>query len=60
MPGIMQGHTDHYAFGRTNSHIDQEDLYVLELSGRSRMLSPSGPVEAVRKGDRNDPSEGRR
>lgn len=31
MPGIMQGHTDHYAFGRTNSHIDQEDLYVLEL-----------------------------
>lgn len=31
MPGIMQGHTDHYAFGRTNSHIDQEDLYILEL-----------------------------
>ena len=31
MPGIMQGHTDYYAFGRTNSHIDQEDLYVLEL-----------------------------
>ncbi len=31
MPGIMQGHTDHYAFGRTNSHIDQEDLYVLAL-----------------------------
>ena len=31
MPGIMQGHTDHYAFGRTNSHIDQEDLFVLDL-----------------------------
>lgn len=31
MPGIMQGHSDHYAFGRTNSHIDQEDLFVLEL-----------------------------
>ncbi|WP_267433095.1 penicillin acylase family protein [Sphingomonas sp. GM_Shp_1] len=32
MPGIMQGHTDYYAFGRTNSHIDQEDLYVQELN----------------------------
>lgn len=32
MPGIMQGHTDRYAFGRTNSHIDQEDLFVLELN----------------------------
>ncbi|KTF68362.1 penicillin acylase family protein [Sphingomonas sp. HT-1] len=32
MPGIMQGHTDHYAFGRTNTHIDQEDLFVLALN----------------------------
>jgi len=32
MPGIMQGHTDFYAFGRTNSHIDQEDLFILELN----------------------------
>jgi penicillin amidase len=31
LPGIMQGHTDHYAFGRTNFHIDQSDLFVLEL-----------------------------
>lgn len=31
LPGIMQGHTDHFAFGRTNFHIDQEDLFVLEL-----------------------------
>ncbi|MGK6323039.1 penicillin acylase family protein [Sphingomonas sp. DT-51] len=31
LPGIMQGHTDRYAFGRTNFHIDQEDLFVLEL-----------------------------
>lgn len=31
MPGIMQGHTDHFAFGRTNFHIDQEDLFILEL-----------------------------
>ncbi|HEU4821013.1 MAG TPA: penicillin acylase family protein, partial [Qipengyuania sp.] len=29
--GIMQGHTDRFAFGRTNFHIDQEDLFVLEL-----------------------------
>lgn len=31
LPGIMQGHTGHFAFGRTNFHIDQEDLFVLEL-----------------------------
>lgn len=31
LPGIMQGHTDHFAFGRTNFHIDQEDLFILEL-----------------------------
>jgi penicillin amidase len=31
LPGIMQGHTDRFAFGRTNFHIDQSDLFVLEL-----------------------------
>lgn len=31
LPGIMQGHTDHFAFGRTNSHIDQQDMFILEL-----------------------------
>jgi len=31
LPGIMQGHTDRFAFGRTNFHIDQTDLFVLEL-----------------------------
>ena len=31
LPGIMQGHTDRFAFGRTNFHIDQQDLFVLEL-----------------------------
>ena len=31
LPGLMQGHTDRFAFGRTNFHIDQEDLFVLEL-----------------------------
>lgn len=29
MPGVMQGHNEHFAFGRTNFHIDQEDLFVL-------------------------------
>lgn len=32
LPGIMQGHTDRFAFGRTNFHIDQGDLFVLELN----------------------------
>jgi len=31
LPGIMQGHTDRFGFGRTNFHIDQEDLFILEL-----------------------------
>jgi penicillin amidase len=31
LPGIMQGHTDRFAFGRTNSHNDQSDLFILEL-----------------------------
>ncbi len=31
LPGIMQGHTDRFAFGRTNFHIDQQDLFVLAL-----------------------------
>ncbi|MFT8473130.1 penicillin acylase family protein [Acetobacter persici] len=29
MPGVMQGHNAHFAFGRTNFHIDQEDLFIL-------------------------------
>ncbi|WP_077806650.1 penicillin acylase family protein [Neoasaia chiangmaiensis] len=29
MPGVMQGHNDRIAWGRTNFHIDQEDLFVL-------------------------------
>ena len=31
LPGIMQGHTDRFAFGRTNSHNDQTDLFILAL-----------------------------
>ncbi|MEW4449792.1 penicillin acylase family protein [Qipengyuania sp. JC766] len=30
LPGIMQGHTEFFAFGRTNFHIDQTDLFVLD------------------------------
>ncbi|MGA1819081.1 penicillin acylase family protein [Sphingobium sp. WW5] len=29
LPGIMQGHTERFAFGRTNFHIDQTDLFIL-------------------------------
>ncbi|MBB2204154.1 penicillin acylase family protein [Gluconacetobacter takamatsuzukensis] len=29
MPGVMQGHNARIAFGRTNFHIDQEDLFIL-------------------------------
>ena len=38
LPGIMQGHTDHFAFGRTNFHIDQEDVFILALN-------PANPEE---------------
>ncbi len=31
-PGVAQGHNDTIAFGRTNFHIDQEDLVVLKLN----------------------------
>jgi penicillin amidase len=30
LPGIMQGHTDRFAFGRTNFHIDQTDMFILK------------------------------
>jgi penicillin amidase len=43
LPGIMQGHTDRFAFGRTNSHNDQTDLFILELD-------PADP-ERYRHGD---------
>ena len=31
-PGVQFGHNENIAFGRTDFQIDQEDLYVLELS----------------------------
>jgi len=30
-PSVAQGHNDDIAFGRTNFHIDQEDLVILKL-----------------------------
>ncbi|TFI60080.1 penicillin acylase family protein [Sphingomonas parva] len=42
LPGIMQGHTDRFAFGRTNFHIDQEDLFVLELDASDPELYRHG------------------
>ncbi|MDR6116221.1 MULTISPECIES: penicillin acylase family protein [unclassified Sphingomonas] len=62
MPGIMQGHTDHYAFGRTNSHIDQEDLYILELNPddpecyrhRGQWKRFARATETIRVKDAND------
>jgi penicillin amidase len=32
LPGIMQGHTNRFAFGRTNFHIDQTDLFILRTA----------------------------
>lgn len=42
-PGIMQGHTDRFAFGRTNFHIDQGDLFILTLN-------PADPEEYRHEG----------
>lgn len=43
MPGVMQGHNAHFAFGRTNFHIDQEDLFILRTH-------PSRPDQYFHKG----------
>jgi penicillin G amidase len=32
LPGVQFGHNDRIAFGRTDLQIDQQDIYVLELS----------------------------
>ncbi|WP_237452237.1 penicillin acylase family protein [Qipengyuania algicida] len=44
LPGIMQGHTDRFAFGRTNFHIDQTDLYILDTK-------PDDPGRYYRNGE---------
>ena len=49
LPGVQFGHNDRIAFGRTDFQIDQQDLYVLELSedGRS-WRGPNGPEPVER------------
>lgn len=61
LPGIMQGHTDRFAFGRTNFHIDQEDLFILDLhpddperyrhAGRWKAFERSQTTIAVKGGE---------
>ena len=43
-PGVQFGHNERIAFGRTDFQIDQEDLYVLEVS--SDGLTYRGPKAA--------------
>ncbi|MEA2802647.1 MAG: penicillin amidase [Rhodospirillaceae bacterium] len=44
LPGVQFGHTDRIAFGRTDLQIDQQDLYVLELSEDGKTWrGPHGP-----------------
>lgn len=61
MIGIMQGHNEHIAWGRTNFHIDQEDLFILRTDpdnpdryahgGDWRVLERKTEVIAVRGGE---------
>ena len=39
LPGVQFGHTDRIAFGRTDFQIDQQDLYVLEVSEDGKTLA---------------------
>ena len=49
-PGVQFGHNERIAFGRTDFQIDQEDLYVLEVSTDGltyRGLKAAEPIERV-------------
>ena len=49
-PGVQFGHNERIAFGRTDFQIDQEDLYVLEVSADgTQYRGPQGaePIERV-------------
>jgi len=49
-PGVQFGHNERIAFGRTDFQIDQEDLYVLEVSADgTQYRGPKGaePIERV-------------
>jgi len=44
LPGVQFGHNDRIAFGRTDFQIDQQDLYVLEVSEDGKTWrGPHGP-----------------
>jgi penicillin amidase len=44
LPGVQFGHNDRIAFGRTDLQIDQQDIYVLELSEDGQTWrGPRGP-----------------
>jgi penicillin amidase len=59
LPGIMQGHTDRFAFGRTNFHIDQLDLFVLDLHpGDPERYRHEGGWKTFRKFDVAIPVKG--
>ena len=50
VPGVQFGHNDRIAFGRTDFQIDQQDIYVLELSDDGKSWrGPHGlePIERV-------------
>lgn len=49
-PGVQFGHNERIAFGRTDFQIDQEDLYVLEVSAdglQYRGHKTAEPIERV-------------
>jgi penicillin amidase len=49
-PGVQFGHNERIAFGRTDFQIDQEDLYVLEVSAdgtQYRGPNVAEPIERV-------------
>ena len=49
-PGVQFGHNERIAFGRTDFQIDQEDLYVLEVSAdgsQYRGHKSAEPIERV-------------
>jgi len=44
LPGVQFGHNDRIAFGRTDLQIDQQDIYVLEVSEDGKTWrGPHGP-----------------
>lgn len=60
-PGVQFGHNENIAFGRTDFQIDQEDLYVLELSLDGQSFKVQNGWEQIKRenisiGVRDQPS----